>query len=434
MHNPFIIGSCVEPPAFLNRKREIRRIVSGLLSGGQSAALVGEPRSGKTSLLTYLSAPETRADLYGERAAGLLFTYLDGQTLSGRLDPPRFWERALAPLEAACKEDSALQAAYRTCRQENFGTFVLERLFSQMKARGWRLVLLVDEFDAILHHPALNQAEFYGGLRSLVSRYDSLALVIAVRQPLADLNRATQEFSRTGSPYFNFMQEIPLGAFERKDALLLLERGAPPFTAGDKDYLLRLAGGHPYLLQAAASALWSAYQDFPDDPQERFAQTARDLLDQARVTLLDTWRLWTPEMKKAFVLVALDNLPALLGERRFDLNALLGCLSDYLPELRALEARGYLLPGRVGQTQSGYLLQAEVMLWWLGEELVQALRRKDDLGAWLAAENLDGLLKPKERAALVKAVGTVGGWLKNGAETFIKVAAEGAARALTGGA
>ena len=63
MYNPFCAGDPVEPREFLNRKRELRRITSRILSG-QSVAIFGEPRSGKTSLLLYLAAPETRQTHY----------------------------------------------------------------------------------------------------------------------------------------------------------------------------------------------------------------------------------------------------------------------------------------------------------------------------------------------------------------------------------
>jgi len=48
-------------------------------------------------------------------------------------------------------------------------------------------------------------------------------------------------------------------------------------------------------------------------------------------------------------------------------------------------------------------------------------------------EGWEGLLKRGEMDMLVKSVKTVAGWLKTGMESFIKVAAESAARALLPG-
>jgi transcription termination factor Rho len=61
--NPFFYGNPVPPDQFINLRRELCRITGRIVNQGQSTAVVGEPRSGKTSLLEYLAAPETRDDL-----------------------------------------------------------------------------------------------------------------------------------------------------------------------------------------------------------------------------------------------------------------------------------------------------------------------------------------------------------------------------------
>ena len=56
MLNPFFCGNPVPPDQFIGRRREVHRIAGRIANRGQSTAIVGEPRSGKTSLLLYLSA------------------------------------------------------------------------------------------------------------------------------------------------------------------------------------------------------------------------------------------------------------------------------------------------------------------------------------------------------------------------------------------
>ena len=210
MHlTPFISGNPVSNPHFTNRKKEVRRIVGRILNHGQSSAIVGEPRSGKTSLLQYLSAPENTEALYGEEKENLIFSYIDSLALGRQFTPAEFWEHVLEPVKKAMgMKTSPLRDAYLTCVQENCGNFVLERLFGQLFLTGRLLVLLLDEFDAFLNNDIFHQSEFYGGLRSLASRSKGLVVVIASRQSLSDLNHGTQEFNRTGSPYFNFLDEI----------------------------------------------------------------------------------------------------------------------------------------------------------------------------------------------------------------------------------
>ncbi|GEM_PF-749619 len=311
--NPFYYGNPVSHEQFLGRRRELRRIVGRITNLGQSTAIVGEPRSGKTSLLLYLAAPETRAGLYGtEGVRRLIFSYLDAQTLGETLSQPQFWDYVLGPLVETLVTPapaSPVAAAYRACQQECYAPLALERLFVQLEAADQRLVLLLDEFDLLLHHPQLNQTEFFGSLRSLASRSrGALALVTAGRSTLAQLNTATQELSRTGSPYFNFLSEVTLGPLTPKDASALLSRAGDRFTTADVQFCTAVAGGHPYLLQAVASELWDAYEEDPEDAAALRQEVAEQLYPEVSLTLKDTWRLWAPEVRCAFVSATLQQL------------------------------------------------------------------------------------------------------------------------------
>ncbi|MDX9993064.1 MAG: AAA-like domain-containing protein, partial [Anaerolineales bacterium] len=281
MQNPFVFGNPVKEQEFLGRGREVRRIVSRISSGGQSVAVTAEPGMGKHSLLRFLSAPKRRQELYGELAARLFFQYIDAPTFSDTFSQAQFWQLALQPVAENLHviNTPLVTAAYETCKSEGFGVYGLERLFAQMQLANWRLALMLDEFDNLLNHPVLNKSEFYGGLRSLASRFESLTLVTASRQPLEKLNESTQNYSRLGSPYFNFMVQIALSAFSEKDSNTLLMRGDPYFDKADRDYLAYIAGGHPFLLQAGGYALWEAYLDGETERQTRWENTARELLD-----------------------------------------------------------------------------------------------------------------------------------------------------------
>ena len=78
---------------------------------------MGEPRSGKTSLLLYLSAPETRKELYGEEGERLLFSFLDAQTFGTNSARPNsgsklcvLWKRSSARIPSPpTKDDAAAQ-------------------------------------------------------------------------------------------------------------------------------------------------------------------------------------------------------------------------------------------------------------------------------------------------------------------------------------
>ncbi|MEW6405554.1 MAG: hypothetical protein AB1649_27490, partial [Chloroflexota bacterium] len=269
-----------------------------------------------------------------------------------------------------------------------------------------------------MHHPVLNKAEFFGGLRSLSSLSGgALVLVIASRQSLTALNAETQQYNRTGSPFFNIFDEITLGAFSKAATDEILNLAGDRFTPDDRDYINHLAGGHPYLLQTTASALWEAYEDGEEDAQKRYRITGEVLFDQAALTISDTWRLWSPEMKKAFATIALDEIPALLGKREFDVDSLVVSLSGYQPELRDLKKRGFIIEDV--NLLGGWRVRPRIFTAWLTDELMHALRDKDELGKWLFEQEWGEFLKQSEKQQLVGMAQGISRFLKNGVTSFI---------------
>ena len=424
MKNPFVFGPPVNPQSLIGRAKELRRISGRILNQGQSSALIGEPRTGKTSILNYLMSPSRANELYGSDADKLLFSYVDAQTLGENFVPSKFWEFVIEPVRKLSKKNPLISEALKICHQEKYGNFVLERLFSRIQDAEITLVLLLDEFDVLVDHVGFQQAEFYGGLRALASRYSSLAIVIASRQTLAEINLHTQEFSRNGSPFSNIMYEIFIGPLSEKEIKEMLVPAEDKFTIKDRKYLSGVAGCHPYLMQVACSMLWEMYQDGKMNPAERLEVVGDTFFGQVSPTLSDTWRLWNSEMKKAFTIIALDELPSLIGGKQFDINSLMLELTSYTPELRELKRRGFICEDSA--MASGWSVDASVMLWWLADEWIKALRKQDDLSAWLNNQGWDGgVLKNSERKQIVAAVKGTSLFLKDGVQIFIKAAAEG---------
>ncbi len=422
-HNPFIFGDPVRGEDFLDRRRELRRLVGRVCRGG-SAVVTAEPRMGKTSLLLYLQ--DAKEDLFDDQTERLLFRYLSAQAMAG-WDAAHFWREALRPLRSLTP---AVEEACRQAEGQGFDIATLENVFQALDDSGYRLVLLLDEFDDISGEAGLHQRGFYGALRTLASLFPSFSLVIGSRRTLTDLNYRTKEFAQ-GSPYFNFAQEIALQPFPESALNALLGRAGDTFSADDHAFLRRVGGRHPYFLQAAAYYLWETYQDGEEEPRARYEQAGQEFFAAAGESVLaDIWGSWTPYMQIAFTLSTLDSIPLLLEGRSFDVQALLRDLPNLSPELRKLERRGFLRPDE--RLQSGYTPHAEVMLWYLAEELTRILRPEMELEEWLVRQQWDGLLKQGEKEALRRALHEVGDLLGEGAKAFIRAAAEGAARGLTG--
>jgi hypothetical protein len=298
-----------------------------------------------------------------------------------------------------------------------------------MREARWRLVILLDEFDRVLDHPTLNNAEFLGSLRSLATRSQgALALVVASRQSLTALNEATtQQFSRLGSPYFNFFSELTLGALPDQAISRLLDRAQGRFTTEDRTFIVGAAGGHPYLLQAAASALWEAYEDDGTSAVQRWREAGERLYNEAALTMTDTWNHWSSATRQAFAAVALSQIPSLLGHHGFFVGRFIRDLHDLEPELKDLERRGFLAPS---DPDSGtYRILPGAFLWWIADELTRTVRSDTAFEEWLQAEVLVGPLTRRERQTLVRLAKGFVAAFRGGASMLIEASARGVVQA-----
>ncbi|MGB3790590.1 MAG: hypothetical protein WA949_21460, partial [Phormidesmis sp.] len=143
--NPFSYGNAVVTQNFLNRKKPLSRVARRLASG-QSSAIIGEPRIGKTSFLRYIAAVENRIELYKEAGERIVFSEQDSHMFPQKFTPAQFWERALLPLKEQIidvEPGTLLYQQYQTCKENQFGTFTLETFFQTLKQAHLSLVLLI---------------------------------------------------------------------------------------------------------------------------------------------------------------------------------------------------------------------------------------------------------------------------------------------------
>ncbi|MEM9276614.1 MAG: ATP-binding protein, partial [Cyanobacteria bacterium P01_F01_bin.143] len=426
------------------RDRELRRLFGRILTG-QSIAIIGDPHIGKTSLLMYLFDNESRKSKIGNRLDHNFFSYLDAQTLNEVQTQAEFWLRALNPLQNELQNESENRLSrvaerYELAKNNNFGTFVLEKLFEELTKAGSRLILLLDEFDDFLTHPVLNSAEFYGGLRSFASRYPSaFSLVLAARKNLAQLNNLTQEINPItqkidplGSPYFNVFTEIRLNAWLKKVLPKLIDKSYGYFNSQDAEYIYKVSGLHPYLAQMAAGTLFDAHLD-GHIGAERYKKAAQELYEQSQHHFEDCWRSWTNESKKAITAVALNQIPRMVPNHNFLVSELTKNLDDFTPELVNLEKVGLLELDQDGT----WIIKQQAFVWWLTDELRRHVRDNSEFETWLQSQELDGMLKmltKQEKEVIGNTISEALSTLGKGAMTLIeemaKAFGEGAANAL----
>jgi hypothetical protein len=170
-----------------------------------------------------------------------------------------------------------------------------------MKQEGFRLVLMLDQFEVLLERPQLKNEEFLGGLRVLASSHHPSPLcVVIANKPVWQFH---EDIKALGSPYLNFLEAgaVTLGAISDAEIDKLLDKSGYPFTDNDKYFLKEVSGNHPYLLQVATVILISAYRDKEENPIEN---TRIVFFDQAEEMLMNILEFWSPRLCEAFILVA----------------------------------------------------------------------------------------------------------------------------------
>jgi hypothetical protein len=246
IRNPFFHrGPIRDPHFFWNRDEEVRRART-LLAQGQSVSVVGARRIGKSSYLLHLGSGPDAGDV--PRAGDEIhWVYFNCEAWSTA--PPETFYALLAQAMAdggvslpGITLTPAVQLDYRTFRQA-----LVDALLPQE-----RLVLLLDEFEALAMNPHLG-AEFFSGLRALATS-GQITFVTATTRSLGWLTFA--EPSALSSPFFNIFAQINLYPFTVDSACSMLshfsQQAGAAFTAGAVDFILSLAGPHPFFSQIAA--------------------------------------------------------------------------------------------------------------------------------------------------------------------------------------
>jgi hypothetical protein len=266
--NPYIFGPPIRNREdFHGRAEEISLLVQCIAHGG-CAAIVGERRIGKSSLLLHLQSepPEVWPD-----AAMPLFVFINAQLLI-RSESDLYAKviQGIAQQTQAIRETLPRLSAEKS---EQDLILCLEQLAPR------RLALLIDEFEMICERPAFSE-QFYLSLRAIAQNY-GMSMVTATSVPLWECCA-----KGNGSSVFrNIFQDVRLGPFSEAETRDFVESGSRRSGVSLVRYLpqiVRLGGYLPAFVQLACSHYYEAVTRQPrladkdhQDVQQRFAYQAR---------------------------------------------------------------------------------------------------------------------------------------------------------------
>lgn len=163
--SPYIIGPPIHEPAnFFGRQAEVERFFAHL-NGPQPQPLqvLGLRRAGKTSFLRYVSHPLVVRQKARD-AARTLIIYNDLQ--AGIKTAADFYLKLAEGINRRLPEASRLALPRGGFPKGTFSAF--SGWLDSRPLADYRLIILLDEFEALLDEAAFD-ADFFRGLRSLIT-------------------------------------------------------------------------------------------------------------------------------------------------------------------------------------------------------------------------------------------------------------------------
>lgn len=401
--NPFIYAIPVPAERLIDRQRELSTLFSGLTSA-QSIAIVGGPRVGKTSLLQYVARPRSLHEWLGERAERLIIVEMDlyRDWLSQDRTPEHFWRYVLAAIPGM---EHTIRRRIEIAEDNHYSSGSLADLFETLNYRGWRIVLLIDEFDVLVGHPNFATAEFLSGLRSVAIRGKGFQLITASIASPAEMNELSIPFHPRGSPLFNYFVEVHPDILDDDSVSELLDQAlagnAIQFTKEDRAFITWLSGCHPFRVQVAGACLLDVLYAQLSGPR-KYMSAARLFCERTSEHFDTVWRRGLDDPARiALVVVTTLELGA-TSQRPCNRLSEIMRMQSLEPALSQLEKTG--LVGRAScagqesterpaaQRDEQAATVAGGCIWWLADSIVSGAGRISNFDGWLRAQEAQSTL------------------------------------------
>jgi hypothetical protein len=288
---------------FFGREKEVRFLLEAL-AGGQCISVSGPRRIGKSSLL-FRSMNTLIRDRHGLDNHYLLI-YIDCQALKETTRPAVY--RFLYDKVIDALQDRAATTGISFCLSHalNLPTSNEAVIASFNELMMWvtdqslQAAFLFDEFETLASNSHLGKG-FFEHLRSLSHCY-KVAYATSSRSTLYEVTYQDQVV--LNSPFFSNFQPIRLGLMELEEAKELINgpislESHASFTDQDIEFLLDVAGTHPFFLQMACFYLFRekanltvsnyerARQLFTQEAEDHFQYAWRHLSDGEKALIKD---------------------------------------------------------------------------------------------------------------------------------------------------
>ncbi len=269
--NPFIYGPPIPPEKFIGRKREVDIILDRLENpynrGGSMVS--GRSGIGKTSLLHYLGAEQTRNRRVGLGPEVAHFVYMPMEFIFP-FSEAKFWEYLFGEIEDWLGSESGMERIIKSLKAGSLPSRLdVSRFFTRLGAdKNKFAIVLLDGFDLLMQQINEDESEaglvFLHTLRALLNlpAPRGFSMITSSEFELYELFKNVPWF---GSGFYSNMANLPLGPFNETEIDDLLDTYLDDtrinFSDDDRNHLKKTSLGHPKKLQQAAHLLFEKHKE-----------------------------------------------------------------------------------------------------------------------------------------------------------------------------
>lgn len=246
---PYLAGAPVRRPELFYGRRDLLANVIRCASGKQMASMsfFGARKAGKTSFLHFVEY--SLADPYPQ----IVPVYLDAQTPFESSE--NFYAYMLRETMQALEKRKQNVARYPDLPKE-VPFEMLADFLEQASSKQWSFLMLLDEFESLVVKDSPFDEKFFSALRSLIQKGQVGWITASYRFVYMP--------ETTTSPFANIIQDTDyIGALSLQDAQRLITEPAARFghfyEKEDIDFIIRIAGRMPFMIQKAALLLYKAF-------------------------------------------------------------------------------------------------------------------------------------------------------------------------------
>jgi hypothetical protein len=371
--NPFEYSKPIAyPDKFFGRQEELNRIKQSCLHL-RSISIVGERRSGKTSLLKLFSIPGVIQEFgFGE---DFIFCYIDAEGLED-IEVKDFWENVLSKLGKNLQSESLKKEIKKIIEREAYDNFSLRDLFEKLGTV--KIVFLFDEFETILQNPKFSRS-FYGHLRYLTQNC-SVAFITASRREL--VYHCVDDDTKS-SPFFNVFENLVIKPFDELECRELVKKYLSgleiSFTDKEINKMVELSGGYAAFFQIACHFMFYAYQ--LETIKENQAERMDYVEDQFRIQVKPHFvYFWNKSEEEELILLALLAFLSRKGKNNIPEEKIKKIYPRYRNDLLTLVGRSLVL-----KDNGNYRIFSPVFVEWILIELTDiSQKEKVSFEEWLS--------------------------------------------------